>query len=136
MRVLLSREQVYRREREEKVRHERRCPGVVFRYPLAEKQCDDIDAGNHGADVRHCAVVRHEQQCAPDSAQCSSRNLEDRDDSEHRPDCARQWALREMLVEVLAISPPIHDLVDARLKKHHCEKGGDQNLQDVKCNFG
>jgi hypothetical protein len=41
-----------------------------------------------------------------------------------------------MLVEVLAISPPIHDLVDARLEKQHCEKGGDQNLQDVKCSIG
>jgi hypothetical protein len=41
-----------------------------------------------------------------------------------------------MLIEVLAISLPIHDLVDARLKKQHCEKSGDQNLQDVKGNFG
>jgi len=32
-----------------------------------------------------------------------------------RPDRARQWASREMLIEVLAIPPSIHDLVDARL---------------------
>jgi hypothetical protein len=40
------------------------------------------------------------------------------------------------VITVLEISPSIHDLVDARLKKQHCEKGGDQNLQNVNCSIG
>jgi len=103
--------QVYPCKREEKVRNERRGAGVIFRYPLPEEQGDDIDSGDHGAEVGYRAVVRQEQKCASDSAQCSGRNLEDRDDDEHRPDRASQRGAREMLIEVLAISPPIHDLV-------------------------
>ena len=51
-------------------------------------------------------------------------------------DTAFGFAPREMLIEVLAISPPIYDLVDARLKKQHREKSGDEDLQDVRRYLG
>src|SRR6266496_2156028 len=121
------------RQCQQKVRNERRRPRVVLRNTLAEEQRDDVDTGDHGAEERHGRIAGHDQQYASDSAKCTGGHLENRDNEEHRSDRTGQWTSREMMVEVLAISLPIDDLVETRLQKKHGEKCRDQDLHNVEC---
>src|SRR5439155_16946421 len=70
---------------------------------------------------------------ASNRAQSSGGNFEDRDRAKQPGHSSRQWTFGEMSFQPFDVTAPIHNFINARLKKENGEKRRDKNLQQICC---